>query len=223
MNLADLAGRVATLPAGLQTVLALMLLVVFGIKAAMVPLHFWLPDSYPNAPAPVAALFAGLLTKVGFYALLRTQTLLFPQDEPWTLMLVLAVATMLVGALGALAQNDINRLLSFLLVSHIGFMLFGLAVFDARGLSGATLYAAHHITVLATLFLVSGLITRRTGTVALDRMGGLVRTVARAGRAVRDPGADPGRHPAHRRVRREAAAAAGGAAAGPGPAAVAGS
>src|SRR5690606_12328027 len=124
----------------------------------------------PNAPGPVAALFAGLLTKVSFYALLRTQTLLFPRDEPWTLMLVLSVATMLVGVLGALAQNDLNRLLSFLLVSHIGFLLYGLAVFDPAGLSGAALYAAHHITVLATLFLVSGLITRRTGTVALDRM-----------------------------------------------------
>jgi multicomponent Na+:H+ antiporter subunit D len=176
VNLADLSERVGTLPPGLATVLALMFVVVFGIKAAMVPLHFWLPDSYPNAPAPVTALFAGLLTKVSFYAMLRTQTLMFPHDRPWTLMLWLAVATMLVGALGALAQNDINRLLAFLLVSHIGFMLFGLAVFDARGLSGATLYAAHHITVLATLFLVSGLITRRTGTVALDRMGGLART-----------------------------------------------
>jgi multicomponent Na+:H+ antiporter subunit D len=173
VNLADLSERVDTLPPGLQTALALMFVVVFGIKAAMVPMHFWLPDSYPNAPAPVAALFAGLLTKVSFYAMVRTQTLVFPHDRPWTLMLWLAAATMLVGALGALAQNDINRLLSFLLVSHIGFMLFGLAVFDARGLSGATLYAAHHITVLATLFLVSGLITRRTGTVALDRMGGL--------------------------------------------------
>jgi multicomponent Na+:H+ antiporter subunit D len=176
VNLADLAGKVGQLPSGLQTVLAMMLLVVFGIKAAIVPLHFWLPDSYPNAPGPVAALFAGLLTKVSFYALLRTQTLLFPRDEPWTLMLVLAVATMLVGVLGALAQNDLNRLLSFLLVSHIGFLLYGLAVFDAAGVSGAALYAAHHITVLATLFLVSGLITRRTGTVALDRMGGLLRT-----------------------------------------------
>jgi multicomponent Na+:H+ antiporter subunit D len=176
VNLADLAGRVGQLPAGLQTVLALMLLVVFGIKAAIVPLHFWLPDSYPNAPGPVAALFAGLLTKVSFYALLRTQTLIFPREEPWTLVLVLSAATMLVGVLGALAQNDLNRLLSFLLVSHIGFLLYGLAVFDAAGVSGATLYAAHHITVLATLFLVSGLITRRTGTVALDRMGGLLRT-----------------------------------------------
>jgi len=176
VNLADLAGRIELLPPGLVTVLGLMLLVVFGIKAAMVPLHFWLPDSYPTAPGPVAALFAGLLTKVGFYAMLRTQTLLFHREEPWTLLLVLSVATMLVGALGALAQNDVNRLLSFLLVSHIGFMLFGLAVFDAAGVSGAALYAAHHITVLATLFLVSGLITRRTGTVALDRMGGLART-----------------------------------------------
>jgi multicomponent Na+:H+ antiporter subunit D len=176
VNLADLSERVAALPAGLRTVLALMLLVVFGIKAAVVPLHFWLPDSYPNAPGPVAALFAGLLTKVGFYALLRTQTLLFPHDVPWWLLLGLAVATMLVGALGALAQNDLNRLLSFLLVSHIGFMLFGLAVFDPAGVGGAALYAAHHITVLATLFLVSGLITRRTGTVALDRMGGLLQS-----------------------------------------------
>lgn len=176
VNLADLAGRMGELPPGLQTVLGMMLLVVFGIKAAIVPMHFWLPDSYPNAPGPVAALFAGLLTKVSFYALLRTQTLLFPREEPWTLMLVLSVATMLVGVLGALAQNDLNRLLSFLLVSHIGFLLYGLAVFDAAGVSGAALYAAHHITVLATLFLVSGLITRRTGTVALDRMGGLLRT-----------------------------------------------
>ena len=210
VNLADLSERVPTLPPGLQTVLALMFVVVFGIKAAMVPLHFWLPDSYPNAPAPVTALFAGLLTKVSFYAMVRTQTLLFPHDEPWTLMLWFASVTMLVGALGALAQNDINRLLSFLLVSHIGFMLFGLGVSDARGLSGATLYAAHHITVLATLFLVSGLIVRRTGTVALDRMGGLLRTSPVAGGAVRDPGDDAGRAAAHRGVRRQAAAAAGG-------------
>lgn len=175
VNLAALAGRMDMISPGLRTILGMLLLVVFGIKAAIVPLHFWLPDSYPNAPGPVAALFAGLLTKVSFYALLRTQTLLFPREGPWTLMLVLAVLTMLVGALGALAQNDLNRLLSFLLVSHIGFMLFGLAVFDAQSVSGAALYAAHHITVLATLFLVSGLITRRTGTVALDRMGGLLR------------------------------------------------
>jgi multicomponent Na+:H+ antiporter subunit D len=176
VNFADLAGRVGALPEGVRTVLGLMFLVVFGIKAAIVPLHFWLPDSYPNAPAPVTALFAGLLTKVGVYALLRTQILIFPQGGVWTLLLYLAVATMVVGVLGALAQNDLNRLLSFLLVSHIGFMIFGLAVFDAAGITGTVLYVIHHITVQATLFLVSGLITRRTGTVALDQMGGLART-----------------------------------------------
>ncbi|MCW0211844.1 MAG: Na+/H+ antiporter subunit D [Pseudonocardia sp.] len=175
VNLADLATRVAALPPGLQTVLALMTVVTFGIKAAIVPLHFWLPDSYPNAPAPVTALFAGLLTKVGIYALLRTQTLIFPQVGPSTVLLVIATLTMIVGALGALAQNDLNRLLSFLLVSHIGFMLFGLAVFDARGAGGTALYVVHHITVQATLFLVSGLITRRTGTVSIDQMGGLAQ------------------------------------------------
>ena len=175
VNLADLAGRVGQLPPALATVLGLLAVVVFGIKAALVPLHFWLPDSYPNAPAPVTALFAGLLTKVGIYALLRTQTLVFPQDRPSTLLLVLAALTMVIGALGALAQNDLNRLLSFLLVSHIGFMLFGLALFSVSGVAGTALYVVHHITVQATLFLVSGLITRRTGTVSIDAMGGLLR------------------------------------------------
>jgi multicomponent Na+:H+ antiporter subunit D len=175
VNLADLARRIAVLPPGLATALGLLLLVVFGIKAALVPLHFWLPDSYPNAPGPVAALFAGLLTKVGFYAMLRTQTLLFPREGPWPLLLALAAVTMIVGALGALAQDDLNRILSFLLVSHIGFMLFGLAVFDVASVGGAALYATHHITVLATLFLVSGLVTRRTGTTSLAGMGGLAR------------------------------------------------
>ncbi|GAY07829.1 Na(+) H(+) antiporter subunit D [Pseudonocardia sp. N23] len=175
VNLADLATRVAELPTGLQTVLAMLVVVTFGIKAAIVPLHFWLPDSYPNAPAPVTALFAGLLTKVGIYALLRTRTLIFPEGHPSTLLLVLAAVTMIVGVLGALAQNDLNRLLSFLLVSHIGFMIFGLAVSDAQGVAGTALYVVHHITVQATLFLVSGLITRRTGTVSIDAMGGLAK------------------------------------------------
>nr|WP_246458447.1 Na+/H+ antiporter subunit D [Saccharopolyspora gloriosae] len=175
VNLADLGDKVALLPEGLQVALGLLMVIVFGVKAAMVPLHFWLPDSYPTAPAPVTAVFAGLLTKVGIYALIRTQTLVFSHEQPWTLMLVIALITMLVGALGALAQNDLNRMLSFLLVSHIGYMLFGLGVYDVIGLTGVILYVVHHITVQATLFLVSGLITRHTGTVALSRMGGLAK------------------------------------------------
>ncbi|MEB3368103.1 Na+/H+ antiporter subunit D [Saccharopolyspora mangrovi] len=176
VNLADLGTKVAELPPGLQIALALLVVIVFGVKAAMVPLHFWLPDSYPTAPAPVTAVFAGLLTKVGIYALIRTQTLVFAHAETWDLMLGIALITMIVGALGALAQNDLNRLLSFLLVSHIGYMLFGLGVYNVVGLTGVILYVVHHITVQATLFLVSGLITRHSGTVALTRMGGMAKT-----------------------------------------------
>ncbi|ELS57672.1 Na+/H+ antiporter subunit D [Streptomyces viridochromogenes] len=170
VTLAQLGPRLAELPDGLRSALALLLLAVFGIKAAIVPLHFWLPDSYPTAPAPITAVFAALLTKVGVYALLRTQTLLFPRTGVWTLLACAAIITMIVGILGAIAQDDLNRLLSFTLVSHIGFMLFGLALFDTRGLTGTILYVVHHIVVQAALFLVAGLAVRRTGTAALHRM-----------------------------------------------------
>jgi multicomponent Na+:H+ antiporter subunit D len=175
VNLADLSEEVAELPPGLQTGLALLVVVVFGIKAALVPLHFWLPDSYPTAPAPVTAVFAALLTKVGVYALIRTQTLVFDNGGSWTPLLIFALATMLVGALGAIAQNDINRMLSFLLVSHIGYMIFGLALGTVIGLTGAILYVVHHITVQGGLFLVSGVVTRHTGTVSLRHMSGLAK------------------------------------------------
>jgi multicomponent Na+:H+ antiporter subunit D len=113
VNLAQLAIRLAELPDGLRTAFGYLLLVVFGVKAGIFPLFFWLPDAYPTAPAPVTALFAGLLTKVGVYTLIRTQTLLFPHDGPPSLViLVIAGLTMLIGVLGAIAQNDIKRILS---------------------------------------------------------------------------------------------------------------
>ncbi|GAA2120681.1 Na+/H+ antiporter subunit D [Streptomyces synnematoformans] len=170
VNLAQLGPRLAELPDGMRGALALLLLAVLGIKTAIVPLHFWLPDSYPTAPAPITAVFAALLTKVGVYALLRTQTLLFPRTGVWTLLACVAIAAMVVGILGAVAQDDLNRLLSFTLVSHIGYMLFGLALFDTRGLTGTVLYVVHHIVVQAALFLAAALVVRRTGTAALHRM-----------------------------------------------------
>ncbi|SFE83936.1 Na+/H+ antiporter subunit D [Blastococcus tunisiensis] len=173
VNLAQLSELVPQLSPGLRDFLALLLLAVLGIKAAMVPLHWWLPDSYPAAPAPITAVFAALLTKVAVYAIVRTQTLLFPREEPWTLLLVLAAVTMLVGILGALAQHDLNRVLSFTLVSHIGFMLFGLAMSSVLGLTGTILYFVHHITVQAALFLVAGLVEQRRSTTELSRLGGL--------------------------------------------------
>ncbi|MDG9701268.1 Na+/H+ antiporter subunit D [Streptomyces sp. DH37] len=170
VNLADLGERIPGLPEGLRTVFSLLLLIVFGIKAAVVPLHFWLPDSYPTAPAPITAVLAALLTKVGLYAMVRTQTLLFPRTEPWTPLLVAAGVTLLVGALGAIAQQDLNRLLSFVLVSHIGYMLFGLSLYSVTGLTGTVLYAMHHIAVQAALFLIAGLVAGWSGTASLNRL-----------------------------------------------------
>ncbi len=177
VNLAQLSTAMTELPDGLRQALPLLLLGVFGIKAAVFPLFFWLPDSYPTAPTAVTAVFAGLLTKVGVYAIIRTQTLLVdPGDRPIGLLLLIAASTMSVGVLGAIAQSDIKRILSFHIVSQIGYMVFGLALFTIAGLAGAILYIIHHIVVKTTLFLVGGLVERRAGTSNLDRIGGLLRT-----------------------------------------------
>ncbi|MGR6967181.1 Na+/H+ antiporter subunit D [Geodermatophilus sp. URMC 61] len=175
VNMAQLAVRLGELPEGTQVLLQSMLLIAFGIKAAVFPLSAWLPDSYPTAPAPVTAVFAGLLTKVGVYAIIRTQTLLFPGGALDDLLLWAALATMLVGILGAVAQSDLRRMLSFTLVSHIGYMAFGIALGTAAGLAGAVFYVAHHIAIQTTLFLVAGLVERQGGTTSVDRLGGLAR------------------------------------------------
>ncbi len=173
VNLADLAGKLGTLPSGIILVLQAMLLVAFGVKAAIWPMSSWLPDSYPNAPAPVTAVFAGLLTKVGIYAILRIQTLLFPGAHLRSLLLVVAVVTMLVGILGAMSQAGIKRMLSFTLVSHIGYLLYGIALATPAGTAAAVYYVAHHILVQTSLFLAAGLIERVAGTTVLSRLGGL--------------------------------------------------
>ena len=175
VNLADLAGRVAELPSGVRSGLAGLLLVVFGIKAALFPLYFWLPDSYPIAPSAVTAILAGLLTKVGVYAIVRTQTLMFPADSrPATLLLVVAGATMVVGVLGAIAQDDVRRIFSFYIVSQIGYIIMGLGLFTVAGLAGAVFAIVHHIVVKTTLFLVGGLIEHAGGSSRLHRLGGMV-------------------------------------------------
>ncbi|MFI6426529.1 Na+/H+ antiporter subunit D [Promicromonospora sp. NPDC050880] len=174
VNMAQLAERLPDVDPGVRLGIQALLLLAFGIKAAIFPLSAWLPDSYPTAPAPVTAVFAGLLTKVGVYAILRTQTVLFPQNEKLeAVLLVLALATMLVGILGAVAQDDVKRLLSFTLVSHIGYMIFGVALATQASTAAAIFYVVHHITVQTALFLVVGLIERRSGTTSLERLGGL--------------------------------------------------
>jgi multicomponent Na+:H+ antiporter subunit D len=175
LNLAQVALRLDDLPSSTSLMIHLLLLVTFAIKAAVFPLSLWLPDSYPTAPAPVTAVFAGLLTKVGVYAIIRTQTLLFPDTPLSGLLMGAALLTMLIGILGAIAQSDIKRLLSFTLVSHIGYMIFGIGLASTAGMSGAVFYVAHHITIQTALFLVVGLIETRAGSTALLRLGGLAR------------------------------------------------
>ncbi|OOC56535.1 Na+/H+ antiporter subunit D [Nocardiopsis sinuspersici] len=175
VNMAHLGERLPELSTDLRATLQIVLLFAFGIKAAVFPLAAWLPDSYPTAPAPVTAVFAGLLTKVGVYAIIRTQTLLFPGEQLNGLLMCVALATMIMGILGAVAQTDIKRLLSFTLISHIGYMIFGVALGSDQGMAGAVFYIAHHITVQTTLFLVTGLIERRGGSTSLDHLGGLGR------------------------------------------------
>ncbi|MEV5769062.1 Na+/H+ antiporter subunit D [Micromonospora sp. NPDC052213] len=175
LNMAQLAHRLDALPDGVRLSLQLMLLLAFGVKAAVFPLSAWLPDSYPTAPAPVTAVFAGLLTKVGVYAIIRTETLLFPDGQVAGLLMVVAGLTMVVGILGAVAQSDMKRLFSFTLVSHIGYMIFGVALSTVAGLSGAIFYVVHHITIQTTLFLVAGLVEERAGSTDLRRLGGLAR------------------------------------------------
>jgi multicomponent Na+:H+ antiporter subunit D len=175
LNLAQLSGRLADLSPSVSLVLQLLLLTTFCIKAAVFPLSFWLPDSYPTAPAPVTAVFAGLLTKVGVYAIIRTQTLLFPGSPLTKLLLWASLLTLVIGILGAVAQSELKRMLSFTLVSHIGYMMFGIALGTAVGYSGAIFYIVHHITIQTALFLVLGLVERRAGSTSLIKLGGLAR------------------------------------------------
>lgn len=176
VNMAQIGIRIADIPEGTRTAIFGVLLVAFGIKAAVVPLDAWLPDSYPTAPALVTAVFAGLLTKVGVYSIIRMRSAVFTDGSLDTLLMWVALATMIVGILGAMAQTDIKRLLSFTLVSHIGYMIFGVALGTAQGLSGAIFYAVHHILVQTALFLVVGLIERQSGTSSLRRLGSLLYT-----------------------------------------------
>ncbi|GAA1703659.1 Na+/H+ antiporter subunit D [Microbacterium sediminicola] len=175
VNMFQIAERMAQLPQGTQTVLHVMLLLAFGIKAAVFPLSFWLPDSYPTAPAPVTAVFAGLLTKVGVYAIIRTETELFLDNDLNLVLMIAALATMVIGILGAVAQAELKRILSFTLVSHVGYMIFGIAIATPASIGATIYYMVHHIIVQTTLFLSVGLIERRAGSTSILRVKGLMR------------------------------------------------
>jgi multicomponent Na+:H+ antiporter subunit D len=179
LNMTDIAQRLRGVEQpGLVIAIAFLFLVAFGIKAALFPLFFWLPASYHTPPVAVSALFAGLLTKVGVYALIRVFTMLFVQNPGYThtLILVIAGLTMLIGVFGAVAQDDFRRILAFHSVSQVGYMIMGLGLFTPMALAGAIFFIIHHSIVKADLFLVSGLVLRLRGTHHLKKLGGLYQT-----------------------------------------------
>jgi len=178
LNMAALARAWPTVGSpGVHTVLAVLFLIAFSIKAGLFPLFFWLPASYHTPPAAIGAVFAGLLTKVGVYALIRVFTLLFHGQSPalvW-LLLAMSAATMVIGLVAALTERDFRRVLSFNLVGHIGYTTASLSLLTPAALAGAILYVLHHIVVITNLYLVSGVLLRLRRTTDAAGLGGLYR------------------------------------------------
>jgi multicomponent Na+:H+ antiporter subunit D len=178
LNMAALARSLPSAPyPGLILTVSMLFLVGFGIKAAVFPLFFWLPASYHTPPVAVSAVFVGLLTKVGVYALVRLFTLLFMQDTTFThtLILVLAGFTMVTGVLGAVAQNEFRRILSFHSISQVGYMLMGLGLSTPLALAAGLYFMIHHSVVKTNLFLVSGVVYEMQGSYELKHLGGQYR------------------------------------------------
>ncbi|TVR39158.1 MAG: Na+/H+ antiporter subunit D [Cryomorphaceae bacterium] len=175
LNMADLSLKLAEEQnRGLVNATAILFFVGFGIKSAVFPLYFWLPSSYHTPPSAIAAIFGGLLTKVGVYALLRVFSLMFIPDEFMTNMLMtIAALTMFTGGVGALVQTNIRKMFSYLIICHIGFMIAGLGMYTELALLGAVFYLIHDIIIKTNLFLVSGVILKIKGTVDMKHLGGL--------------------------------------------------
>jgi multicomponent Na+:H+ antiporter subunit D len=179
LNMADLHAKAAGVEnTALLTAAAMLLMTAFGIKAALFPLFFWLPAAYHTLPVPVSAFFAGMLSKVGVYALMRMFTLVFTSSTGFThtTLMVVAALTMLFGVVGAASQMEVRRILSFHIISQVGYMVLGLALFTPLALTGAIVYLVHHIVVKANLFLVSGLMRQAGGSFSLKSIGGLYKT-----------------------------------------------
>ena len=177
LNMADLSQKIAQIPdQSLITVCAMIFFVVFGLKGAVFPLYFWLPRTYVEPPAPIAAMFGGVLTKVGVYAMIRVFTLIFVGNVSFTHNIILIVSgfTMLLGVFGAISQMNFKRILSFHVISQVGYMVMGLGLYTLWSLAGAIFYIAHHMVVKSCLFLFEGVTEEITGTGDLRKMGGLL-------------------------------------------------
>jgi len=177
LNMADIAAKAAAEPGNPYITLAgILFMVVFAAKGALFPFYWWLPRSYYYVPNAIAPLFAAMLTKVGVYSLVRVFTLIFIHDAGFThsLLLVVGGLTMLLGVIGAISQYDFKAILSYHIISQIGYMIMGLGLYTTLGLAGAVFYIAHHIIVKSGLFLVSGATSRITGSTDFKDYSGLL-------------------------------------------------
>ncbi|MED3573968.1 Na+/H+ antiporter subunit D [Cytobacillus praedii] len=177
LNLAHLSLRVAEAGQdGLMTTVAFLFLIVFSMKAALF-LFFWLPGSYSAPPTAVAAIFAALLTKVGIYAIFRLFTLVFYHEQETTHFVIgiLGAITMVLGAMGAVAYQDIKKILTYNVIVGVGFIISGLASFTSMGMMGSIYYLIHDILIKALIFLLGGMIIHLAGTSKLKDISGLIR------------------------------------------------
>ncbi|HWL12396.1 MAG TPA: Na+/H+ antiporter subunit D [Ureibacillus sp.] len=179
LNMADISLKIADIQQpGILTVIAVLFLLVFGMKAAIFPLYFWLPSAYAAPPIPVLALFGALLTKVGVYAITRTYTLFFTHDLAFTheILLILSIITIIAGCIGALAHFDVKQIIIYNIVIAVGVILFGVAQMNETALEGAIFYLIHDMIIKAALFMLIGIVIYVTGTTNLRKMGGLMQT-----------------------------------------------
>ena len=177
LNFADLHQRVDLIPPEYRLLISALFLFGFAIKAAIFPLFSWLPASYHMLPGVVGALFAALPTKVGIYAILRFFTLVIPlpQSGLQPMLVWLAALTMLTGVAGALAQPDIRRKMSFLIIASIGYLAMGIAIYSPLAIAGALFYLMHAMIMKTQLLLVAARLKNLYGHNDFGRMGGLAK------------------------------------------------
>ena len=178
LNMADLARKAQEVrDSGPLMTLAVLYLLAFGMKAAAFPVNFWLPASYHTPQIVIAALFAGLLTKIGVYALLRSLVMIFPVERATLSGMIgwVAAATMILGIMGALSQSDTRRIFGFVVISGVGVMLAGVSLGGADGISGTILYGIHSMLVMTALYLLAGIMRDVGGSFSLHELSGLYR------------------------------------------------
>ena len=177
LNFQGLATTLSTSSSVWLYIAFLFILVGFGVKTAIVPLHTWLPDAYSAAPTPISALLSGVVTETGLFALLRTCFSAFAsiQVQWFSIIAFLSILTMTTGNLMALLQNDVKRLLAYSSIANIGYMLVGLALATQIGLTGTLLHIFNHALMKSTAFLCAGAIIFRLKTRNLNEMSGVGR------------------------------------------------